>query len=341
MRRRAMFAAVAILFSAVTAIGCIGVVDIWLHAKHARWMGYNVWGYRGRIAPPKRPGEYRIVMLGGSVAYGYSAPPTATIPVQLEDDLEAATHSTRFSAVNLAYNSEGAYSFAFTLQDYAYLQYDLAILYEGYNDIRDEPPNTQVFRHQSPIFRMTGYLPIFPLIFREKAATMLAGGDVAALYRKQGKAVFRPPWTSRAGAQALMTAASVEAAIEKQLDRASPRVSHSDSAAGLGCLHVPHYCESIARAVDVARARGASVLVATQPYMAGEIRPIHQQQQSEMAAMLSRRYAGDPRVAYVNLGEVIDLSDDHLSGDGMHPTAEGNARTATALVPAILKMAAQ
>jgi hypothetical protein len=91
----------------------------------------------------------------------------------------------------------------------------------------------------------------------------------------------------------------------------------------------------------VARAYGAAVLVASQPYMAGEVRPLHQQQQREMAEMLSRKYGGDPRVGYVNLGDVIDLADDHLSGDGMHPTAEGNARTALAFVPAILKIAEQ
>src|SRR5262249_4425589 len=149
-------------------------MDLWLHARYARWLGYNVWGYRGPVVAHKRPEEYRVVLLGGSVAYGYAVSPAETISTYLERDLRAAGRVRTFSVVNLAYNAEGAYSFAFTLRDYTYLRYDLAILFEGYNDLRDDPRNTSVFRHESPVFRLTGYMPIFPLIFREKAASMLS-----------------------------------------------------------------------------------------------------------------------------------------------------------------------
>ena len=38
------------------------------------------------------------------------------------------------------------------MKDYAYLKYDLALLYEGYNDLMGDPngPNLSVFRHESP-----------------------------------------------------------------------------------------------------------------------------------------------------------------------------------------------
>ena len=36
---------------------------------------------------------------------------------------------------NLGYNNEGADSLRFTLEDYLWLDYDAAILYEGYNDV--------------------------------------------------------------------------------------------------------------------------------------------------------------------------------------------------------------
>lgn len=273
------------------------------------------------------------------MAYGYAVEPSDTIPVFLERDLRAATGSDRFSVVNLAYNAEGAYSFTFTLRDYAYLRYDLAILFEGYNDLVDEPRNTSVFRHQSPVFRTTGYLPIFPLIFREKAAALLSGGDVNALYR-EGKTVFRPPWTARAGANALKTAAAFESALEQQLGRASRTPQPPGPVRETGCEQGALYCQSIAAAVDTGRALGAQILVGTQPYEVGSVRARHVEQQKEMAAMLSRRYAGDRGVAYINLGETLDLSDERLSGDRMHPTAEGNSRLAAALVPAVLKMAA-
>ena len=56
------------------------------------------------------------------------------------------------------------------------------LLCEGYNDLAGGGvTNVQVFRHDSPIFRLTGYMPIFPIIFKEKSAAMLNGGDVGAL----------------------------------------------------------------------------------------------------------------------------------------------------------------
>ena len=53
--------------------------------------------------------------------------------------------------------------------------------------------------------------------------------------------------------------------------------------------------------------------MATQPYAVGNERNPHQRQQRELAAMVARNYAADEGVAYVNLGNAIDLMDDRLS----------------------------
>src|SRR4029079_19632291 len=135
---------------------------------------------------------------------------------------QLAQHHDRgtYSVVNLGYNNEGAFSFAFTLKDYESLQYDLACLYEGYNDMMADPrrPNVSVFRHDSPVFRLTGYLPIFPIIFKEKAAMMLSGGDATALYRSDdGKTRFRPGLHVRTTAEVLRVTANVGQSLERQL----------------------------------------------------------------------------------------------------------------------------
>ena len=64
------------------------------------------------------------------------------MPVALERAL-ASQSTRRFSVVNLGYNNDAAFSLKYTLQDYKYLDYDLAILYENYNDllIPPESPN--------------------------------------------------------------------------------------------------------------------------------------------------------------------------------------------------------
>jgi hypothetical protein len=56
--------------------------------------------------------------------------------------------------------------------------------------------------------------------------------------------------------------------------------------------------------------------------------------------MLERRFGGDLRVRYANLGDAIDLTDPALSYDRMHLTPPGNTRIAAVLVQPVLEMAA-
>ena len=83
------------------------------------------------------------------------------------------------------------------------------------------------------------------------------------------------------------------------------------------------------------------MLVVTQPYELEGVGERHREQQREMAAMLQRRFGGDRRIRYVNLGPSVDLRDPALSFDHMHLTAPGNARIADALVQPVLDLAAE
>jgi hypothetical protein len=342
-RKRILFAAIAVSLTFVAALLVLLGVDIYLHGKYQRSAGVNVWGYRGPVVARKAPGEFRIAVFGGSTAFGYGVTWEESFPAVLERRLNAARPGG-YTVVNLAYNNEGAYSFKFTMKDYEYLRYDLALLYEGYNDLTGDPngPNLSVFRHESPIFRVTGYLPIFPIVFKEKAAVMLYGGDIGALYRDQKKTVFRPGLAARTSAEALNAAAAVGQSLERQLGRVTAEPPHHIvDAAATGCKYPwQEYCRSILEAVQYSLANGRKVLVVTQPYEAGEyLRARHMAQQAEMAAMLARRFGGDPRVAYLNLGSVVEVSDPALSFDRMHLTAAGNATLAGALVAPVMTLA--
>src|SRR5207248_4871659 len=97
--------------------------------------------------------------------FGYGVATPDSIPAQLERNLRPRAREV--TVVNLAYPKEGAWAFRPTLEDYAGLRYDVAVLYEGYNDLRR--PNTRAFRRESPVFRATAYLPFVPLVLAEKA----------------------------------------------------------------------------------------------------------------------------------------------------------------------------
>lgn len=349
-RRRILFGLSAVLIAVAVPSAALLAIDVHLHTKYQTSAGFNVWGYRGPSAGRKPSGEYRVVVLGGSSAFGYGVTWDQAIPALLERRLAAAAPPGRtFRVLNLAYNNEGAYSFVFTLRDYAYLDYDLACLYEGYNDLGGDPrgPNLSVFRHDSPVFRLTGYLPIFPIVFKEKAAAMLAGGDVGALYaleKSQGRTVFTPGVGTQAAAGVLRTTAEIGQSLERQLGRATAEAPRGIGAVdATGCKYPwGQYCRSVADGIQTALVGKRQTLFITQPYADTDfLRARHIEQQREAAAMIQRDFAGDQRVRYVNLGTALDLADESLSFDRMHLTAAGNARLAEQLVAPILDMASR
>ncbi len=347
MRRRirfALFATAAAVMSMAAASAALLAVDVYLHGRYERSAGFNVWGYRGPTVGKKRPGEYRVVVLGGSSAYGYGVTADEAIPAALERRLRMRTRAPRFTVVNLGYNNEGAYSFRATLDDYRWLRYDLALLYEGYNDLSEVRTNTQIFRHESPVFRLTGYLPIFPIIFKEKAAVMMSGGDPGALYRDPEKTTFHAGLAATTGATMLEATANVATALEAQLGRvAAEPPPQVEDGTNTGCGRWSQYCRSIELAIEFARSQGVQVIVATQPYLRADelLRVVHMQQQTALREFLTRRFGADETVRYVNLGDAVNLEDPHVSFDHMHLRPEGNARVASQLVEPVLDMAAR
>lgn len=332
-RKKIAFTAVAMSLAATMTTAVLLVVDIYLHGRYERSAGYNVWGYRGPRVGAKKPGEYRIAMLGGSTAFGYGVSWEEAIPAQLEQRLSTA--ASPVTVVNLAYNNEGAYSLRFTLEDYLWLGYDAAVLYEGYNDVALTPPeaNRQVFRRDSPVFRWTGYLPIFPVVFKEKAASLTSSpaGD--------GKTVFSPGVTARGAAGVLNAAAAIGDALEQQVNRVSAP-DHRDAApaSDSGCQFPwTLYCASMERAIVFARSHDVSVLVVGQPEFPANTarRDRHDQQQHELEALISRRFGGDPRVRYASMRGIVDVGDPAMSFDQMHLTAAGNRLVATRLADVV------
>jgi hypothetical protein len=271
-------------------------------------------------------------MIGGSTAFGYGLPSHESIPAFLEHKLNAALPGRRFSVINLGAPGQGAYGFVFDLADYEHLDYDIAILYEGYNDLPFQPlglNNFLLWRRQSPVFRWTGYYPILPLVLREKAAAMLQGGDI-----NSPDVRFEPGLATRATAGAMRAAARIADGVTGKTGTRSA-IPHAP-AVDDQCIDTwKRYCGSVREAVEWARERGKAVIVVTQPFKSDT----HVEQQANVAAMLRARFGNDRNVRYVNLGHAVDLSDPAIAYDGLHLVASGNAAIAEHLLRPVIEAA--
>lgn len=333
-RKFIVFATLAMLLSlGVVTVGLLAA-DLYAHSRVERSVGVNRRGYRGPTIGGKQGGERRVVMLGGSTVFGWDVAWEETIPAVLEGMLHDTMPPVR--VINLGFIGEGAYAFLPTLQDFSSLDYDVAILYEGYNDLLgDSRPNTDLSRHGSPVFRATGYFPILPLVLTEKAKA-LRFGNVGAAYkasRGEEKTVFKPGLANRTSAAALEAAATVTASLGRQLDRVSGGTPAFVATGEAGCA-TPwvHYCESVYAATKYALSQGKAVLVVAQPLLKNDRASVHESQQQALAAMMSRNFDAEPRVRYVDLRGAVDLSHPELAFDGMHLNLAGNTVIAKALL---------
>lgn len=341
-RKKITFAIVTVLFVCVASVAAVLAFDVYLHHRVQYAAGVNIWGYRGDPAGRKHPGETRIVVLGGSTAFGYGLPWNEAWPYYLEQKINARRHGqTPVTVVNLGMPADSARTFVVTLKAYEYLRYDIVCFYEGYNDLRLGGPDVRYltnrdvahyleWRYQSPIFRWTGYFPIFPLVLAEKAMAMRYGGNLNAAYGAD-KVVFKPNIAARTTAAALEAASAIGVKMEKTFAQARPILSEAtDGSCGVWA----QYCGAVADAVLQTIAKGQRAVVITQPYLADS----HVEQQAAMSGMLARRFGGNPLVRYVNLGRVLSIHDTSLVYDGLHLVARGNEMVADALTPAMLEI---
>ena len=321
--------------SLVACLATFAIADVYLHHRVQNLGGVNVWGYRGPTIGRKQPGEIRIAALGGSTTFGYGLPHHESWPSYLEQLLNERRQSRSYSVVNLGAPGQGAYGFAFDLADYRYLEYDVAILYGGYNDLgrpmtHDSTPgivNQYLFRRQSAVFRATGYFPVLPVVFREKAMSLLAGGELDAAYR--GQVAFKPGLATRATAAALKSAAAIADAVGHTVGRLTSGTERSREQ--LDMTTWSSYVDSVAKAISYARGNGVRVIVVTQPYVSD----VHVAQQRALAVAIAQRFADDSGVEYVNLGSALDLRDPEVAYDGLHLVASANRVIAHHLLSAV------
>lgn len=346
-RKKILFAVTAMSLAVCAALVMLLVADLILHRRAERSAGLNRQGYRGPVIGRKRPGELRVVMLGGSTVFGYGVRWDESIPMKLEARLRQRLDRP-VSVVNLGFNNEGAFAFVPNLEDFQFLEYDVIVLYGGYNDIPgDESVNRNVYRRDSAVFRLVGYYPILPLYLEEKARMLRYGSDLSAGYEAERllernltpTVMFSPTLAQRTGASALEALAVMTKALNGQFEETGvvrpPAIQADDSTLGCDFPHVT-YCESMAAAIRWGVERGKTVVVATQPLMPeGRGRELHELQNKMLAGMMANWFGRDPRIVFTDLSSLIDLRQPALTFDAMHLNPEGNDRVAAALVEPI------
>ncbi len=332
-KRYAAFATATFFISAAFLIALFAAGDWYVHQKLQKNGMYNIWGYRGPVTGPKKRGEFRIAVLGGSTALGYGAPVGQSFPAHLERMLNENPRQggpESFRVVNLAWNNEGAHSLIYTLKDYAYLGYDAVVFYTGYNDLTGK--NLSVFRHRSPVFKLTGYMPLLPELMLDKAKMLRLGLGIDDINMGRKRTNFSLGILDRTKASALELGGEIAQSLEKQLGRltAPGRVETENREEGCG-VRWAFYCGEVHAAARYALEKGAALAVVTQPYVSDS----HIAQQKTLASMLRQRFGGEPRLTYINLGEAMDLKDRGLAIDGIHLTSRGNELIAKNLAGAM------
>jgi hypothetical protein len=326
--KRAVFALVAMTGSFAIMLAIALGADLYAHSKVERSAGLNRHGYRGPVVGRKSPGETRIVMLGGSTVFGFDMEVEDALPAQLDRELRKVEPNAR--VINLGFHQEGAISFVPTLRSYAFLDYDIVLLYEGYNDILgDAAPNTAQRRHASPVFRAVGYYPVLPLVLREKAGFLRTGSGPT----------FTPGLANRTSASAMEASSAIAEALGRQLDRLVDPVEVGHSGPGCGAPW-SHYCNSVAAAVRLARSQDKLVLVIGQPRFAYGEAERHASQQRALAEMMARDFSADRGVRYIDLFDAVDLADNTITFDGLHLHRAANGIVAGKLVDPVRQLVA-
>jgi ketosteroid isomerase-like protein len=135
--------------------------DLYAHKRVERVGGFNIWGYRGAVVKQRAPGDARILLLGGTRAYGYGASSDDTIAHALEWELTVQTRRPT-TVIDAAHMGATASDYATMVERHADLDPDVIVLYDDLGYAATRP------RRSSVAGAFHGYEPILPLVLEEK-----------------------------------------------------------------------------------------------------------------------------------------------------------------------------
>jgi hypothetical protein len=280
----------------------IVVADLYAHKRVEMVGGTNIWGYRGPVAKQRSDDEYRILLVGGTRAYGYGAAADGTIAYALGWELSGRMLRP-VNVINAAAMGATAPDFAMIVSRYLALAPDVVCLY-------DDLGRASGRRRESRVARIArGYTPILPLVLEEKGMAWRYG-SVARAYAGE------PPttgWLRRTAGASLQWVGSALSFLDSEIAPSSP----------------DDYAPSILAAADAALSGVSHVLVVVDPPADNRT----QNNLTELQAAVAGR--ADSRISLLVLAGVG--GPDTLL-DGYSYNAVGRSRVEMAIRAELLKL---
>ena len=274
------------------------------------YQGWNHKGYRGEIKLEKKKNFKRIAVFGGSVVGGYGLNYKNSFPYILEQKLA----SKQFDVVNLGSNGKGIYSILHDVRDYLYLDYDIAIIHNGYNDCSTKGYNL-LTRNTNFFYKHFKYLPSLDVYLSEKIQLLLNRKNPNALddyYKKKAK--------ERAIKYKNDPNKNFNLFTCKNLYEKKNKTLIFDKDEFIDHMNL-FYIVNYKKVIDFLTKNKKDIIVIIQPEYGND--PL-QKIQSELIVKLIKNYKN---VKIINLSKKIDLNNPKISYDRIHNTKLGNELT--------------
>ncbi len=318
---RAIVMAFAAQVLALVAIAIVAL-DLYAHKRVETIAGLNIWGYRGTVAHQKEPREIRLVVVGGTRAFGLGTSASWTTATVVRQEVMLATdrpgHAVRqVVALTLAWPGALPDSYAAALRHFAYLQPDYICIYDDLG-VGGSPSREE----QSGIFARTGYWPALPVVLQEKGMR-LRYGNVGAGY--EGGRASNSGTLARAAGVALQFAGQTLSTADRLI--AAPPARHRIDSPAL-------YATEFMHAVDVALSKARGVVVAISPVES----PLQASNGAALFPLLTARAAETKRLRVVNLAEERMLFDRSQRLDDWNYGGNAIAAVAKRIAPPIIEL---
>ena len=320
----AALAAEALVVAALLTLA----LDIRAHARVQDAGGVNIWGYRGPVAHQPQPNEIRIVIVGGTRAFGWGGPASA-LPSVLRQIIMVTTDRPGrplrpVVVTNLARMGALPDSYAPALEHFAYLRPDYVCVYDDLGE-----RGAGFVEHASGILHLTGYTPILPLVLREKGMVWRYGDVSRGYVPASARTTSGPSALRRAAGATLMRTGAALATLDRSLARAMTRTASEPDES------VAAYVDQMTASLDTARRHARGVVLALSP--AETARQV-ERRAALLARLAERKQAEWLRI--VDLSADTTLTDPAMRIDGWNYTSAGLTRTGTRIAPALLDLIA-